>query len=550
MKKSLWLVLGIIGLVIIIGGVGIWAFQMIDSIYTYRSPIANTPPTPGDPLGSPITRRLVFVLIDGERLDTSLNAEVMPTLAHLREIGASATMHSQAPTFSQVSYTVLLTGAWPYLNDGPVFNADYPDIWTFTQDNLYTDLHKLGFKTAISGYNWFEKLVPQDAITDHFYTPGEDRIADDEVVAAAMLWLQTGQDQFILIHLDQVDYAGHYEGGVLAPGWNEASKRADDIISKIMSTLDLSKDTIIICSDHGHVNPGGHGGNDSIAKLEPFVIAGAGIKPGNYGDINQVDVAPTLAALFGSNIPASTQGRVLTEMLALSDSTLVNVATDTTLQQTQLLETYAAAIGKPLKNGVDPSLTSVADFQKVLEGIRSNKLLGERIPRAILAGLLFAGVVVWFLKFAGKKMGILTLFSVANIGIAVLGYGIMTKWVYSFSTLNPDAAQTQMILFSAGIALVSSLTLWLVYMLTQKAFKTGALSAAFSSEGLTWSLLLVIAVPMLINVTLNGFLPTWTLPNISASFIGLLAMLQLVLLSLFGLILMGISALVAKLSKK
>jgi hypothetical protein len=159
-------------------------------------------------------------------------------------------------------------------------------------------------------------------------------------------------------------------------------------------------------------------------------------------------------------------------------------------------------------------------------------------------------VVVWFLKFAGKKMGILTLFSVANIGIAVLGYGIMTKWVYSFSTLNPDAAQTQMILFSVGIALVSSLTLWLVYMLTQKAFKTGALSAAFSSEGLTWSLLLVIAVPMLINVTLNGFLPTWTLPNISASFIGLLAMLQLVLLSLFGLILMGISALVAKLSKK
>jgi hypothetical protein len=237
-------------------------------------------------------------------------------------------------------------------------------------------------------------------------------------------------------------------------------------------------------------------------------------------------------------------------MLALSDSTLMNVARDTTLQQTQLLETYAAAIGKPLKNGVDPSLTSVADFQKVLEGIRSNKLLGERIPRAILAGLLFAGVVVWFLKFAGNKMGILTLFSVANIGIAVLGYGIMTKWVYSFSTLNPDAAQTQMILFSAGIALVSSLALWLVYMLTQKAFKAGALSAAFSSEGLTWSLLLVIAVPMLINVTLNGFLPTWTLPNISISFIGLLAMLQLVLLSLFGLILMGISALVGKLSKK
>ena len=547
MKKSLWLVLGIIGLVIIVGGVGIWAFQMINSIYSFRSPIENTPPAAGEPLGSPITHRLVFVLIDGERLDTSLDAAVMPTLAHLRDIGAYAAMHSQAPSFSEGSYTVLLTGARPYLDDGPAFNADYPDVWTFTQDNLFSDAHRMGLKTAISGYYWFEKLVPQDAVTDHFYTPGEDRYADDDVAAAAMPWLQAGDDQFILIHLDQVDYAGHHEGGAISQAWADASTRVDDIISKIVSTLDLSKDTIFICSDHGHVNAGGHGGADPLALLEPFVIAGAGIKPGNYGDVEMVNVAPTLAAILGTNIPASAQGKVLTEMLNLPAATLDHVVADTRLQQTQLLETYATAIGKPLKKGVDPSLTTVADFQKVLEGLRSNKLLGERIPRAILSGLLFAGMVVWFLKFAGKRTGFLALLSVANLALAVIGYGIMTKWIYSFSTLE---GQTQMIVFSAGIALVSSVALWLVYMLTQKAFKAGGLSAAFSSEGVTWSLLLIVSIPVLINVTLNGFLPTWTLPNISVSFIGLLAMLQLVLLSLFGLILIGVSALVGKLSKK
>ena len=547
MKKSLWLVLGIIGLVIIVGGVGIWAFQMINSIYSFRSPIENTPPAAGEPLGSPITHRLVFVLIDGERLDTSLDAAVMPTLAHLRDIGAYAAMHSQAPSFSEGSYTVLLTGARPYLDDGPAFNADYPDVWTFTQDNLFSDAHRMGLKTAISGYYWFEKLVPQDAVTDYFYTPGEDRYADDDVAAAAMPWLQAGDDQFILIHLDQVDYAGHHEGGAISQAWADASTRVDDIISKIVSTLDLSKDTIFICSDHGHVNAGGHGGADPLALLEPFVIAGAGIKPGNYGDVEMVNVAPTLAAILGTNIPASAQGKVLTEMLNLPAATLDHVVADTRLQQTQLLETYATAIGKPLKKGVDPSLTTVADFQKVLEGLRSNKLLGERIPRAILSGLLFAGMVVWFLKFAGKRTGFLALLSVANLALAVIGYGIMTKWIYSFSTLE---GQTQMIVFSAGIALVSSVALWLVYMLTQKAFKAGGLSAAFSSEGVTWSLLLIVSIPVLINVTLNGFLPTWTLPNISVSFIGLLAMLQLVLLSLFGLILIGVSTLVGKLSKK
>ena len=325
MKKSLWLVLGIIGLVIIVGGVGIWAFQMINSIYSFRSPIENTPPAAGEPLGSPITHRLVFVLIDGERLDTSLDAAVMPTLAHLRDIGAYAAMHSQAPSFSEGSYTVLLTGARPYLDDGPAFNADYPDVWTFTQDNLFSDAHRMGLKTAISGYYWFEKLVPQDAVTDHFYTPGEDRYADDDVAAAAMPWLQAGDDQFILIHLDQVDYAGHHEGGAISQAWADASTRVDDIISKIVSTVDLSKDTIFICSDHGHVNAGGHGGADPLALLEPFVIAGAGIKPGNYGDVEMVNVAPTLAAILGTNIPASAQGKLLTEMLNLPAATLDHV---------------------------------------------------------------------------------------------------------------------------------------------------------------------------------------------------------------------------------
>jgi hypothetical protein len=360
-------------------------------------------------------------------------------------------------------------------------------------------------------------------------------------------WLVAGEDQLILIHLDQVDYAGHHEGGAISQAWVDASTRVDEIISKIVNTLDLSKDTIIICSDHGHVNAGGHGGADAAALTEPFILAGAGIKPGKYSDINQVDVAPTLAAILGTNIPASSQGRVLTEMLDLPAATLENVISATKIQQSQLLETYAAAIGEPLKNGVNPSLATVADFQKELEGLRSRKLLSERISRVILAGLLFAGMVAWFLKFAGKKANFLAFLSLANLALAVIGYGIMTKWIFSFSTLE---GQTQMIFFSAGIALISSLTMWLIYMFTQKAFASGAKAAAFSSEGLTWSLLLLVFIPVLINFALNGFLPTWTLPNISTAFIGLLGMLQLVLLSLFGLILIGISALVGIFSKR
>ena len=79
-------------------------------------------------------------------------------------------------------------------------------------------------QTAVSGYEWFEKLIPAEAVTAGFYTPGEDRIADREVVDAALPWLRSGEYELVLIHLDQVDYAGHHEGGAADPNWDAAAQ--------------------------------------------------------------------------------------------------------------------------------------------------------------------------------------------------------------------------------------------------------------------------------------------------------------------------------------
>ena len=95
-------------------------------------------------------------------------------------------------------------------------------------------------------------------------------------------------------------------------------RRVDDHLREIAATLDFGRDTLLVVSDHGQIDRGGHGGQDPIALVEPFVLVGAGVKPGSYGDVNQVDVAPTLAVLLGANIPATAQGRVRTEMLALT----------------------------------------------------------------------------------------------------------------------------------------------------------------------------------------------------------------------------------------
>ncbi len=75
------------------------------------------------------------------------------------------------------------------------------------------------------------------------------------------------------------------------------ARLADDLLAEIAATLDLSRDTLFVASDHGQIDRGGHGGQDAITLVEPWVLAGAGVQPGRYGDVEQVDVAPMLAAL-------------------------------------------------------------------------------------------------------------------------------------------------------------------------------------------------------------------------------------------------------------
>ncbi len=349
MKKVAPIIVGIVLCIVVMLISYYWASSLMDSVYAYRSPLHDTPPSPGEELGKPTTRTFVIVLIDALRYDTALKTEVMPNLNQLRSSGASALMHSRPPSYSEPSYSVILTGAWPDISDGPAMNLDYADIPTFTQDNIFSAAYRAGLKTGISAFNWFEKLVPQQAVSVSFYTAGEDQAADRQVTDAALPWLREGKYQLILIHLDQVDYAGHHEGGPIDPRWDAAATRADDLLGEIATTMDLTKDTLLVISDHGQIDYGGHGGQDPIVLMEPFVMIGKGVVPGKYGDVQMVDIAPTIAALLGTNIPASNQGHPLIAMLdfSLSQDDALNALLSA--QQTKLGLAYQTAIGRPVR---------------------------------------------------------------------------------------------------------------------------------------------------------------------------------------------------------
>lgn len=537
MNRKLLLLLSITACLAIAVVAYFWATGMMDSMYAYRSPLAAQPPAPGAPLDDALTRRVVFVLIDGLRTDTAADPQVMPFLNELRASGAAATAHSGIPSYSAPGYTVLFTGATPELSDGPPINLAYEEYIPWTQDHLFATAHRAGLATAISGFNWFEKMVPQDTVDDAYYTPDEDDAADRAVVAAALPWLGDNAHALTLIHLLQVDYAGHHEGGPQDPRWNAAAQRSDDLLREIVGTLDLTQDTVVVTSDHGHIDRGGHGGHEPVVLVEPLVVAGAGVKPGEYGDVQQVDIAPTLAALLGTAIPASAQGRVLTDMLDLPAGAAANIEAAAQTQQQGLAAAYSATTGQALD--VAAGSDAVAATQAAITAARTARATSERLPRLLLA-LVILGVL-GFVAWRTRSRALAWMVGAALVYLLIfnLKYAVLDGRTYSLSSVI--SAGDMIVTIATNAALAVSVA-WLVLLLALRLYRQAPAAAAQTT--LNWALLTIalVGLPALLSFVLNGAQVTWALPEPATYFLGFLAAMQMLVIAVVGLVLAGVTA--------
>jgi hypothetical protein len=538
MKKIAPFIIGILICVIVMVASYFWASGLMDSVYAYRSPLHSSPPLPGDASGKPNTRSFVIVLIDALRYDTSQKADVMPYLNQLRSEGASALMHSRPPSYSEPGYSVILTGAWPDLSDGPAINLDYADIPTFTQDDIFSAAHRAGMQTAISAFDWFEKLIPQQAVSESFYTAGEDQAADRQVTDAALPWLQDGKYQLVLIHLDQVDYAGHHEGGPIDPRWNAAATRADGLLKEIATSMDLTKDTLLVISDHGQIDIGGHGGQDPIILMEPFVLVGKGVIPGKYGDVQMVDVAPTIAAMLGTNIPATTQGHPLIAMFDFTLTQVDNINKTLAAQQSGLVLAYQKAIGHQVT--VAQSSDIVSASQAGMDAAKESVLASQQIPRGILAFIfvfLFVTLAGWYAKpyYKWTLIGVIGYLLVFNIK-----YILIDHKTYSLSSVI-DA--TNLITSTALTTLIALFISWLLVILGTRIYQLKPRKAADLTLKFIFTTLSFLSIPIFIHYVINGAIVTWSLPNFLFSFLGLIFLIQTLMVAAIGLFFTGISPL-------
>ena len=96
---------------------------------------------------------------------------------------------------------------------------------------------------------------------------------DREVFEHAKETLKNLKPDLSFVYFCGVDEAGHQHGSIDAP-YFEAVARIDNYLKELHSILQDSGDAwnLIVVTDHGHRDEGGHGG-DSAQERASFVIA-------------------------------------------------------------------------------------------------------------------------------------------------------------------------------------------------------------------------------------------------------------------------------------
>jgi hypothetical protein len=276
-------------------------------------PTLSLKPTPG------IARRLVVILMDGVSFEV---AKALDELTPLRRAGVMRPLVVEFPSYTDPAITSFVTGLDPE-DSGQRLNGkatSAPGIDTLA---LAAADAGAAVKIRSRGWNDFEELLRgRGPDASHSQVRFQT-----EVFAAALrgfpaLEPLTGKEpsrELTIIYMVEGDKAAHYHG-TTSPEFAEATHLAAAMIASYARLLDLEQDAIVVVSDHGHIQKGGHGGVEPEVLRSFFLAAGAFVRRGVLlGERPLRDVASTLSVLGGLRAPTTNLGRPMLDAMTLDD---------------------------------------------------------------------------------------------------------------------------------------------------------------------------------------------------------------------------------------
>lgn len=449
MKHWLWPVLLLLTIVLAV----LFLFPQISGPSGFTSDLANRPVPIGKGSNNPLTGAVYLVVIDGLRYDIS-QSSAMPFLRQLRSRSAWGMISAGVPSYSRASYERLLSGA-PSELTGVMMN----DQTTYRQSpvpTIFSLAREAGLQTAASAHFWVRELADGPVAGDKTglvqgknITNGYAYLSSDpdaRVFAAAKDFIRINHPALVMVLSMSVDDIGHQYGG----GSSEYRQNATDVdtlLADFFMAIPNGDYLAIVTADHGHRNAGGHGGTEASAREVPFFAFGSGVNPGRIkGNIDQQDIAPTVAAALGTPMAGSMAGRVLTE--AFTDPAPWRERQKAlTAVQSKYMAANQDVFGEN-KNG--------SSFGEVWRHARHLALLRRFLWRLPVALLLMAGILFAAVYYARKLQWRLPM--LAGLAFPLYFYAILRLLRYDYSYSAVVSASD----FALRAVLAAALSLFLL----------------------------------------------------------------------------------------
>uniref|UniRef100_A0ACD5YXC8 Uncharacterized protein n=1 Tax=Avena sativa TaxID=4498 RepID=A0ACD5YXC8_AVESA len=265
-----------------------------------------------------------FVLGRGGRPPSKEMMEAMPYTQSLLAGCKAVGYHAKAapPTVTMPRLKAMISGAiGGFLDVALNFNTQ-----AFLDDNLLDQLHTIGYKLVMLGDETWIKLFPtlfhrQDGVSS-FYV--KDTVEVDFNVSRHLESEFAAKDwDALILHYLGLDHVGHI-GGRQSVLMTPKLKEMDDVIRRVHTAVmslqdDSDRTLLVVVSDHGMTEVGNHGGSsyeetDSLALFIGHSVESSYCLPYDQNEALQVDLAPTLALLFGIPIPKNNIGVLLPEL--------------------------------------------------------------------------------------------------------------------------------------------------------------------------------------------------------------------------------------------
>jgi hypothetical protein len=238
-------------------------------------------PAPPEPLPLERTRSnpTLLIVIDALRRDLSEDPALMPNLNRLAAEGGRGTARVESWIPSTVAGIRSITeGAVPppasFLQD---FGASRsPD------GGIFATAKRAGLRTFAAGPRlwtdlygpWLDGSLPVAVL-------GGD---DGRVLQAGLDAL--GRHDLVVVHLSGPDDAAHLHGGD-SPQYRAALRQADSALGRLIGRAG-PETAVVVTSDHGVTDRGGHAGPEPEVLETPVVVRGPGLPRGHIGEIGNI----------------------------------------------------------------------------------------------------------------------------------------------------------------------------------------------------------------------------------------------------------------------